>query len=109
MYIHILIIFLLIIIVVYFICSDDLVEHYNDVIPDKLRWNIFKCYTPECIKNESHKCFSWCQNITSLNKNLELRSDVSSEDGENCRTTCLDYADEQFAELNVQGYIWNYL
>ena len=38
-------------------------EHYLDLIPTYLIDNISRCYTKECVLNESYNCYKYCDKV----------------------------------------------
>ena len=72
-------------------------EHYWNIAPYELYWNIFKCYSSDCVKDKSYKCYEWCN---------DLEEESAAEA---CRINCENYGDEQFHHLKVQNYLWDYL
>ncbi len=80
-----------------FLSRANKIEPYYDITPYNMHWDIFKCLDANCIKDASYKCYRWC--------------DMVREEGAatNCKTRCLDYADEMFDSLKLQNYTWSYL
>lgn len=73
--------------------SVDQIENYYDMTPYDLHWNIFKCYTPQCVKDEARKCYNWCDGRTYSKQH--------------CRIRCLDYADQYIEQLKFNNYTFN--
>lgn len=72
-------------------------EHYYDLTPYNLHWDIFKCLDADCVIKKSYICYKWCDNWDEPGGS------------ENCRTRCADYADEMFDSLKFQDYTFSYL
>lgn len=74
-------ILLALILILILVLNKNKVEHFWDIIPYDLVSNVYKCNSLECIKDESYKCYRWC--------------DRWKEPGgqNNCRKSCLDFAD----------------
>lgn len=70
-------------------------ENYYDITPYQYHYNIFRCLDDNCIREESKKCYDWCDNW--------------GEPGgrHNCRMRCLDYADIQHKQVSFSHYTFN--
>ena len=68
------------------------IEHYWDITPYPLHYDIFKCLDMRCVRATSYKCNRWC--------------DKWPESGgrENCRLRCMDYADQQADYIKFNTY-----
>ena len=75
--------------------KKDEIEHYWGITPYNYHWNIFKCLDGDCIRDESRKCYRWCDNW--------------EEEGgsDNCRYKCMDYADIMYDQLKFNNYTFN--
>lgn len=87
------IILLLILLIGMYILSDNR-EHYYDITPYNLHWNVFKCLNGTCAIKKSYDCFKYC--------------DYIKESGamQQCKVSCLNVGDEMFDYLKYQNYNW---
>ncbi len=71
------------------------IEHYADIAPYQLHWDIFKCLTMDCVKKKGLACYKWCSQW--------------GEPGaaQNCRMSCFDNSDIQSDNLKWNTYFWN--
>ena len=76
----------------YMYIDKPVVEGYHDITPYEYHWDMFKCYDMDCLKDQSFKCYRWCDNWP--------------EDGgrHNCRLRCLDYADMFAYDVKLNDY-----
>lgn len=74
--------------------KEEKIEGFWDILPYGLTWNIHKCKDLDCIKDESYKCYKWCNKWP--------------EEGarNNCRQRCLDYADSMSIQTRFNDYTW---
>ena len=87
--------FLLIIItIVYFLYKNNKIEHYLDRTPTYLLDNISRCYTKDCVIEESFKCHQYCNTIEQENAR------------ENCKMGCEDFGDLMFKDINYEYAIF---
>ena len=97
LFIILFILILILILIPYFLQNNNnqTIEHYWDITPYKYHWNIFKCLDGDCIRDESKKCYRWC--------------DKWAEPGaqENCRYRCLDYADLMYDQYKFNNYTFD--
>lgn len=70
-------------------------EHYYNITPYKLHYDMFKCLDTRCLKKEVAKCYNWCDNIAEPGAS------------ENCRLDCMDDSDQQADVLKFNDYTWN--
>ena len=93
------IIYIILIIIILFIYnqSQQNLEHYWDVAPYDLHWDIFKCNDSNCARKTSYDCYKWCENIGEYAARA------------NCQQRCSDYADQQFTSLKLNNYTFNSL
>lgn len=75
------------------VCS----ENFQDVIPDKIRWDLSKCYSYECFENKYNNCINWCENNNS-NTGKTL----------GCIQKCEDYIMTPIRSLNTNYQIFDY-
>lgn len=92
-----LLIILIIIILFILFYNHNQVEHYWDIAPYDLHWDIFKCTDSNCARKKSYDCYEWCNNI----------ADEKAKD--NCQMRCSDYADQQYTSLKLNNYLFNSL
>jgi len=71
------------------------IESFYDVTPYYYHWNMFKCLDNDCVKDESFKCYRWCDKWAELGGK------------HNCRLRCLDYADIMIMQLRSNHYNFN--
>ena len=86
----IVIIIILIVIVVMWMSR---VEHYYNITPYKLHWDMYKCLSYDCITKRSHKCYEYCQNLKERERKL-------------CEIECLNEGDRLFDSIKWQDYTW---
>lgn len=72
-------------------------EHFWDLAPYNLHWDIFKCLDGDCVRKKSYECNQWCDNWDEPGGST------------NCKMRCLDYADQMYDSLKFQDHTWNYL
>lgn len=90
------IIFFLFLIIIFLIwhSSRNNYESFWNLTPYEAHMKIFRCFTGDCIKKKSKECHNWCDNI----------EEPAAQ--ENCRTRCLDYADQQVDQIKMQDYMF---
>lgn len=76
----------------YLLYKKQNIEGFADVVPYYLHWNIFRCYSEDCVRQEGKKCYQWCHRW--------------GEPGatNNCRMRCFDYADQMMDQLKFNDY-----
>jgi len=70
------------------------VEHYLDLLPTYLIDNISRCYSKQCVIDESYKCYKYCAAIKQPNAR------------ENCKMSCEDFGDSMFKEMGYEYAIF---
>ena len=64
--------FLLLIISLLILIMNRKVEHYSDLVPYDKHWDMFKCFTNDCMLKKSYDCYSECDKIDELGGNVRL-------------------------------------
>lgn len=90
-------IIIIIIILTLYKFSNHSIEHYWDLAPYDLHWDIFKCNDSNCARKVSYDCYKWCENIGEPGAMI------------NCQQRCSDYADQQYTSLKLNNRNFNSL
>lgn len=72
-------------------------EHYWDLGPYQLYYNIYRCHNTDCVIDEGVKCYDWCD------KWIELGG------SEKCKMNCLNASDYMMDNIKYNYAIWNRL
>lgn len=87
-----LILLIIIIIVIYYFNNNY--EHFYDLTPYQINWDINKCLTGDCVIKKSYGCYKYCGFIDN------------DRDRHMCEIDCLDTGDEMMDNLKWQNYNW---
>ena len=88
------ILILCLILIIYIIFFNKSYEHFYDIVPYNIIWDINKCLVGDCVINKSYKCYKYCANIQD------------SAAKQHCDIECLNIGDEMFDYLKYQNYNW---
>jgi len=89
--------FAIVIAVLASLCFYEPVEHYWDIAPYDLYWDIYKCFDEKCIRQKSYDCYLWCNNIREAGAKGQ------------CQINCADAGDIQYQNLKLGYHDFNYL
>ncbi len=70
-------------------------ENYYNILPYPYMWNVYSCYSMPCTKEESYKCYKWC--------NFWEEPGARQE----CWLNCLNIGDIQSDVIKYNDYNWS--
>ena len=79
-----------------FLYKHQNIEPFWDLVPYNLHWDIFSCYTEDCLKKKSYDCYKYCAKLDELGGK------------QNCMMRCEDYTDQKYEQIRLQDRLWNF-